>query len=47
MAGKRFKKWAGFLRNAHQKQNGKKIARYFYRFPALLAARKYLLIMLS
>ncbi len=47
MAGKRLKKGAGFLPNAHQKQNGKKIARYFYRFPALLVARKYLLLMLS
>ncbi len=33
MSVKRFKKWAGFLPNAQQKKFGKKIARYFYRFP--------------
>ena len=30
---KRFKKRAGFLRNAPQKQFGLRIARYFNRFP--------------
>ena len=32
LPGKRFKKWAGFLPNAHQKKFGEKIAGYFYRF---------------
>lgn len=35
LSEKRFKKGARFLPNAHQKQNGKKIARNFYRFSIL------------
>ncbi len=42
MSGKRFKKCAGFLPNAHQKKFGKKIARYFYRFPVFPYRHKIL-----
>ena len=45
MAGKRFKKWAGFLPNVHQKKFGKKIAGYFYRFSVFPLPARYVPVM--
>ena len=45
MSVKRFKKWAGFLPNAQQKKFGKKIARYFYRFPVFPLTARYVPVM--